>query len=129
MLSLSGRRGRRPKCVGKGQTSGSRALTSGEVEREAGVDGADAGDTRVETGTSDSGDFSGALRGSFSGKKKAGFKRSIVTVNGFPLFRITKVLGALLITGKGASYGGVRGLLTASTRRKTWLTASKEGST
>ena len=56
------------------------------------------------------------------GRKKAGLRRSMVTVTGFSRLRITKVLGDRLRTAKGPSYGATRGLLTASILRKTWET-------
>ena len=69
------------------------------------------------------------LGGSDTGKKRAGFKRSRETVTCLFFFKIIKVFGVFFITGNGPSYGGTRGGLTASTRRRTWEAASRAGST
>ena len=48
-------------------------------------------------------DYGEASGGVDSGRKKAGFRRSMVTVLGFPLFRMTKVLSVRLRTWNGPS--------------------------
>ena len=81
--------------------------------------GDDAGD--AVTGAAD-GD--GTLRlmggkGADSTGEKHGFKRSIETVQGLFDFDKTKVFSLLSSTLYGPTYGGVKGLLTASTRTNT----------
>ena len=57
-----------------------------------------------------------------SGKKNAGLRRSIDTVQTLLFFKILKVFAVFFRTGNGPSYGGTKGRLTASIRRKTWDT-------
>ena len=71
---------------------------------------------------------SAAVEDEGAGKKDAGFKRSIETLTGLLFFRMRKVFGERWSTGKGPSYGGTRGRLTASTRRKTCEAPSSRGS-
>ena len=116
--------------MGNGQEDGSRAgASTGSTAEEHG-----SGDSRAveaEDGLGDGSRESTGLTGGRgvggegdgetddSGKKKAGFKRSIVTVVDFPRFRMTKVFSDRFRTWNGPSYGGTKGRLTASMRRKT----------
>ena len=71
-----------------------RVCTVGEVGK--GTAGTAAGPGTEEGSRTDG-------RTGSSGKSSAGFKRSIVTVTGFSLFKITNVFGDLLKTGYGPS--------------------------
>ena len=54
-----------------------------------------------------------------------GFNLSTDTVICLPFLKILNVFAERWRTGNGPSYGGVKGLLTASTRRKTWEDARR----
>ena len=101
-----------------GEDEGGAAATDAQERPEEGGEGANgtAEETAEEPGE--------------SGRTTAGFRRSTVTVTCFPRFRMTKVFRPWPrdTTGNGPSYGGTKGRLTASTRRKTWEADSKAGS-
>ena len=67
--------------------------------------------------------------GADSTGEKHGFKRSIETVQGLFDLDKTKVFSLLFSTPYGPTYGGVKGLLTASTRTNTAVQVEREAGT
>ena len=123
--------------MGRGQEDGSSAAgdvetdgegTTGRGDGNGDGDGLDSGD-KGATAAVETGEGLPEASETGTGRKNAGFNRSIVTVIGFPRFRSTNVLSVRLRTLYGPSYGGTNGLLTASTRRKTWEAPERAGST
>ena len=103
-LSLVGGRGRRPYRVGNGQIEGSRASWTGpalgaDSKGGAGASGADI-TGKAARGASIAGEEASSPA---SGKNTAALSLSILTVKGFSLFRMMKVLAERSSTGYGPS--------------------------
>ena len=95
----TGGRGRRPKRVGRGQRTGSKAGLSGarvsegdgaEAATTVGEEGSDGGEPEEDEEDGNDGDSAGEQRGSAE-KMAAGLSLSIETVIVFPFFKRSKV--------------------------------------